>query len=168
MPASEYSAEDPAQYFETRVNFKTDIYTTKADRYHWTYLTSATVAAIAAATVPVLINLDVPKLAPTLLSLLVTILVTIEGIFHLREHWRNYDLMKSWLRHEACLFQAKGGAYKNKDPKEAFILLVERVEEGIAKERTQTIEMRTSRTTDNKKTGGGGASEVTVTVSPTN
>jgi len=152
MPRQAYSARDPENYLATRVDFKTEAYRRKGERYRWTYLTTTTMAAAAAATVPVLINLDVRKIWPTLLSLLVTILVSIEGIFHLREHWKNYDLMKSFLRQEACLFEAKGGAYRNKQPNEAFILLVERVEDGIAKERAQTIEMRTARTSDQGST----------------
>ena len=162
--SSPYSAEDPSQYLKTRVDFKTEAYRRKGERYRWTYLITTSMAAIAAATVPVLINLDIPKIAPTLLSLLVTILVSIEGIFHLREHWRSYDLMKSFLRQEACLFQAKGGAYRNKAADDAFILLVERVEDGIAKERAQTIEMRTARNSDqgSSTTTGGGTSEGTA------
>lgn len=163
MPTPTYSAHEPLQYLETRVDFKTEAYRRKGERYRWTYLITASLAAIAAATVPVLINLDVPKLAPTLLSLLVTVLVSIESIFHLREHWKNYDLMKSFLRQEACLFQAKGGAYRNKPPHEAFILLVERVEDGIAKERAQTIEMRTARSSDQGTTNGATTPEGTPT-----
>jgi hypothetical protein len=100
-----YSARTLCEYLKTRVDFKTDAYTRKGERYRWGYLITTTTAAIAAATVPVLINLDnVSPIVPTLLSLLVTILVSIEGIFHLREHWKNYDLMKSFLRQEACMF----------------------------------------------------------------
>ena len=169
MSTPSYSARDAEKYLETRVDFKTEAYRRKGERYRWTYLITATIAAGAAATVPVLINLDVPKIAPTLLSLLVTILVSIEGIFHLREHWRSYDLMKSFLRQEACLFQAKGGAYRNKAADEAFILLVERVEDGIAKERAQTIEMRTARTSDqgSNTNSGSTTSEGTPTPSDT-
>jgi len=87
-------------------------------------------------------------IVPTLLSLFVTILVSLEGIFHLREHWKSYDLMKSFLREEACLYEAGAGAYKGKAAADAFVLFVERVEEAIAKERAQTIEMRTSRAPD--------------------
>jgi hypothetical protein len=157
MAASTYSARTPGEYIETRVDFKTEAYRRKGERYRWGYLTTASVAAIAAATVPVLINLkEVPSLVPTLLSLLVTILVGLEGLFHLREHWKNYDLMKSFLRQEACLFEARAGAYRGKTPQDAFVLLVERVEEGIAKERAQTIEMRTSRAPDEHNTQNGG------------
>ncbi|HET7794139.1 MAG TPA: DUF4231 domain-containing protein [Rhizobacter sp.] len=146
MPASDYSARSPEAYLKSRVDFKTDAYTRKGDRYRWSYLGIASTAAVAAAVVPVLINIPaVPSIVPTLLSLLVTVLVTLEGVFHLREHWKNYDLMKSFLRQEACLYQAGGGPYRRKDANEAFVLLVERVEDAISKERAQTIEMRTSR-----------------------
>lgn len=143
--ASDYSAETPADYLRTRVDFKTEAYRAKGDRYRWGYQVMACSAAIAAAIVPVLINLKVDTLWPTVLSLLVTVLVSLEGILHLREHWKNYDLMKSSLRQEACLFQAQAGPYRDKSPDEAFRLLVERVEEAISKERAQTIEMRTAR-----------------------
>lgn len=144
-----YSARNVEDYLRTRVDFKTDAYRKKGDRYRWCYLTSASISAIAAATVPVLINLhDLPSIYPTLLSLLVTVLVGIEGIFHWREHWKNYDLMKSFLRQEACLFQAKAGVYHAKTEAEAFRLLVERVEEEIAKERMQTIQMRTTHSSE--------------------
>jgi hypothetical protein len=156
MTASTYSARTPAEYIQTRVDYKTEAYRRKGEHYRFGYQTTATLAAVAAATVPVLINFkDVPPIVPTLLSLLVTILVTLEGIFHFREHWKSYDLMKSFLRQEACLFEAGAGAYRGKGANEAFVLLVERVEDAIAKERAQTIEMRTSRAPEEQEKGGG-------------
>ena len=91
--ASPYSAKSPEEYLKTRVDFKTDAYRLKGDMYRRWYLTAATTSAIAAAAVPVLINLSIPNIYPTLLSLLVTVLVGVEGIFHWREHWKNYDLI---------------------------------------------------------------------------
>ncbi|NML47467.1 DUF4231 domain-containing protein [Ramlibacter sp. G-1-2-2] len=144
--ASTYSARSPEDYLKTRLDYKTDVYTRKGDRYRKSYLAMSSLAAVAGATVPVLINLsNVPTIVPTLLSLLVTVLVTLEGVFHFREHWKNYDLMKSFLRQESCLYQANAGPYRNKAQADSFVLLVERVEDAIAKERAQTIEMRTSR-----------------------
>jgi hypothetical protein len=143
-----YSARSPEDYIRTRVDFKTEAYRIKGERYRWGYLAMACTSMVAAATVPVLINLDISKTYPTLLSLLVTILVGLEGILHFREHWKNYDLMKSFLRQESCLFQAGAGSYRGKTPHEAFLLLVERIEEEIAKERAQTIQMRTARTSE--------------------
>lgn len=134
------------EYIERRVRYKIAAYTKKGDRYRWGYISMASVAAIAAATVPVLINLSgVDPIVPTLLSLLVTILVGLEGLVHFREHWKNYDLMKSFLRQETNLFQVGGGPYRQtSNATEAFKLFVERVEEEIAKERVQTIQMRTA------------------------
>ncbi len=146
---STYSARDPEEYLRTRVDYKTEAYRAKGARYRWGYLGMACISSIAAAVVPVLINLkEVPSIYPTLLSLLVTVLVGLEGTLHFREHWKNYDLMKSFLRQEACLFEAGAGAYRGKGGTEAFQLLVERVEEEIFKERAQTIQMRTARTSE--------------------
>ena len=153
--ASEYSARTPDEYLKTRLDYKTNAYTEKGDRYRRLHLAGASIAAVAAAGVPVLINLKgVSSVLPTLLSLLVTVLVTLEGVFHFREHWKNYDLMKSFLRQESCLYQAKAGPYLRKAEPEAFILLVERVEDAIAKERAQTIEMRTSGSTERDNNRG--------------
>lgn len=153
--ASTYSARTPEEYIRTRVDFKTEAYRVKGMRYRWGYVAMACTSVVAAATVPVLINLkEVPSIVPTLLSLLVTILVGLEGILHFREHWKNYDLMKSFLRQEACMFQAGAGAYRGKTTPEAFVLLVERVEEEISKERAQTIQMRTARTSEQDQSKG--------------
>lgn len=159
--ASPYSANNSQEYLKTRVDFKTEAYRAKGAFYRWGYLIMTCTSAIAAASVPVLINLkDVSPLVPTLLSLLVTILVGLEGILHFREHWKNYDLMKSFLRQEACMFQARAGVYRAKSKEDAFVLLVERVEEAISKERAQTIEMRTARAAeqDTSKGQNGGHS----------
>ena len=153
---SPYSAKTPEEYLQTRVDYKTDAYRIKGDMYRRWYLATATTSAIAAAAVPVLINLNIPSIYPTMLSLLVTALVGAEGIFHWREHWKNYDLMKSYLRQEACLFQAKGGPYREQPESAAFVLLVERVEEAIAKERAQTIQMRTSVSRQNEQPDSNG------------
>jgi|GraSoiStandDraft_8_1057269.scaffolds.fasta_scaffold146327_2 hypothetical protein len=117
--ASSYSARTPEDYIRTRVDFKTEAYRAKGTRYRWGYQIMACTSAVAAAAVPVLINLKISSIYPTLLSLLVTILVGLEGILHFREHWKNYDLMKSFLRQEACMFQAGAGAYRGKTPTEA-------------------------------------------------
>jgi hypothetical protein len=156
--ATEYSARTADEYLRTRVDYKTEAYRAKGERYRWSYLIMASLGAVAAAAVPVLINLkNVPSIYPTLLSLLVTVLVSLEGIFHFREHWKNYDLMKSFLRQEACLFQAGAGAYRGQEPSVAFSLLVERVEGEIAKERAQTIQMRTARSAESESPKGQGS-----------
>jgi len=151
-----YSAKTADEYLRTRVAFKEEAYRVKGTMYRWCYLATASTSAVAAAMVPVLINVTDDKIYPTLLSLVVTIIVGLEGIFHWREHWKNYDLMKTFLRQETCLFQAATGAYRGKTPEDAFKLLVERVEEEISKERAQTIQMRAARPEEKAVDGGQG------------
>ncbi len=147
------AALTPSEYLKERVDYKIAAYTKKGQRYRFGYIAMASSAAIAAATVPVLINRQgVSSTVPTLLSLLVTILVGLEGILHFREHWKNYDLMKSFLRQESLLYRAAGGPYRGQpDPVESFRLFVERIEEEISKERAQTIQMRTTQAPDREK-----------------
>jgi len=63
-----YSARNPNDYLKTRVDFKTEAYRRKGERYRWSYLITAATAAIAAAAVPVLINLDGVTSCPDVLS----------------------------------------------------------------------------------------------------
>lgn len=143
-----YPPLTPDEYMKLRVEYKINAYSKKGDRYRWSYTVIAATTAIGAATVPVLINLEVSQLIPTLVSLLVTILVGLEGLLHFREHWRNYDLMKSFLRQELNLYRAGAGPYRETAlTPGSFVLFVERIEGEIAKERSQTIEMRTTPTT---------------------
>lgn len=141
----EHGRLTPEKYRETRVDFKIEAYRQKAVRNRWGHLATATVGAIAAATVPVLINVQtVDKSWATLLSLVVMALVAVEGVFHFREHWKNYDLITASLRMESYLYQTGAGPYHLWNEDDAFVLFVERVEYGILRERFQTINMRTS------------------------
>lgn len=158
-----FSAATAEQYIETRAHFKAEAYNTKSIAYKRYFLTCATLMTIAAALVPVTINMpEVPKVVPTLLSLLVTVLVGVEGTFHFREHWKNCDLIKTFLRQEILLFQAKAGVYRVKDDHERKVLLVERVEGAIAKERMKTILMRTDAKPTGSNASGTKADEVKI------
>lgn len=133
------------EYMSSRVHFKMKNYDKLGNRHRWFYYISSFVSIVCAATVPVLIAAgERYKLEATILSLLVTILVSLEKLFHFREHWRNYDSIASHLRNEQLLFQTKSGVYDEKETDDdAFKLFVKRIEEGIKSEREQTIEMRT-------------------------
>jgi hypothetical protein len=105
----------------------------------------ASVAAIGAALVPVLVNYpDVDKLYPTVVSLVVAAIVALDAVFRPREHWRNYDLISSVLREEEMRFSTKAAPYDGQDVEESFRTFVDHVEDAIAKERTETIAMRTT------------------------
>jgi len=136
------------EYMKDRVIYKMDRYTRKSEQYKFWYQLTSVTAIIFSASVPVLINLGVHALVPTILSLVVSILVSLEKLFHFREHWCNYDAIAAFLRSEQVQYQTLSGAYKEKatSPNEAFQLFVKNIEEGIKDERNDTIEMRTRET----------------------
>lgn len=135
-------------YMKNRVVFKIKIYDKLSKRHRNRYYLFSVLSIIFAATVPVLINLDLGTVAlivATFLSLAVTILVSLEKLFHFREHWKNYDMMAWVLRREQLYFQTKTGPYDEgkQEKNQAFALFVKNVEEAIKNEREETIEMRT-------------------------
>lgn len=152
-------AISPEEYMKDRVVYKINLYAKMSEQQKFWYQLTSAMAIICAASVPVLINLGIHVLAPTILSLVVTILVSLEKLFHFREHWRNYDAIAAFLRSEQLQFQTLSGVYKERVAEEngqgrqqqpgsgeAFQLFVGRIEEGIKEERNDTIEMRTRET----------------------
>jgi hypothetical protein len=135
----------PEEFMNDRVVYKIKVYTRLSEKYRFWYQLTSVIAIVCSTMVPVLINLGVAAIVPTILSLLVTILVSLEKLFHFREHWRNYDLMAASLRSEQVQFQTRSGTYRKKgaNPEKAFQRFVENVEAGIKEERNDTIGMRT-------------------------
>lgn len=138
------------EYIQDRLQYKMNHYYKKGQRFRIYYSIVAVLIAVSAAAVPVLVNLDFrimnidPKIWATVFSLLVSIGVAIQEIFHFREHWRNYNLIDSNLRNEEMLFSMSAGAYADKQREEKNKIFVQRVEELIKDERWETINMRTS------------------------
>lgn len=125
-----------------RVVRKINVYDKLSKQQKFRYQVTSLFGIVLAASVPVSINLCDDPLVPTILSLIVTILISMEKLFHFREHWRNYDEMAAFLRSEQLQFQTGAGEYEDKD--KAFSHFVTRVEQAISSERKDTIEMRTS------------------------
>jgi|GEM_PF-2236500 hypothetical protein len=133
------------RYFVDRLGYKINVYDKLGDKYKWIFWSMTSISMICAAIVPVLINQKGCEVWATGLSLVVTIMVGLQGIFHPREHWRNYDMISATLRREEMLFSTQSGEYENlNDENQRFRLLVRRVEELISREREETIIMRTS------------------------
>lgn len=137
------------EYILDRVQYKINQYTNKARRYRLLYWVMAGGTAIISAIVPALLNIDHPyiKAWAAGLSALVVMLVALQGVFHPREIWRNYDLISSVLREEEMRFSTRSGIYSaegQQADEQVFRRFVERVEEAIAKERAETIVMRTA------------------------
>ena len=144
-------------YLKCRVTYKIVVYGKLAKKQRLFYQILSLASIISAASVPALIKsrgceaytpLGCESYA-AILSVIVTILVALEKLFHFREHWRNYDSIESDLRSEQVLYQTRSGVYKTgtdkiKTDADAFKLFVNRIEERIRNERADTIDMRTS------------------------
>lgn len=143
------SFRDTEAYINDRLGNKINIYNKLGDNYKRIFWLTTSISLICAALVPVLINQEGCEVWATGLSLVVTITVGLQGIFHPREHWRNYDMISATLRREEMLFSTQSGEYEKLDEKQRFHLLVRHVEEFIAREREETIIMRTSEKENN-------------------
>ena len=133
----------PEDYIKDRVQYKINSYTRKGRNFRVLYWAMASFAAIGSIVVPGLMNLEsVPMWIPTALSLCVAAVVALEGIFHPRELWRNYDLIAAGLREEEMRYSTQGEPYN--DPAKAFNVFVKNVEDMIKAERQDTIGLRTA------------------------
>jgi hypothetical protein len=118
------------------------------------YLRMRSFTVIGGGLVPVLANVqvlrdlklgayDVATILVTVISLFVVVFVSLEAVFHYREQWKNYRSTEQLLGHEEFLFQGRVGPYKDLEEREAFFLLVERVEDAISAENTATLNVMT-------------------------
>jgi hypothetical protein len=142
------SKRELGDFIIDRVQYKINIYMKKAREHRFYHLFFSVLIAVCAALVPILINLEdegaVFQYLATVLSAMVTISVAIQEIFRFREHWRNYNLIDSSLRSEEMIFSMGAGPYARlKNQEERQDLFVQRIENLIAEERKETINMRT-------------------------
>ncbi len=144
----------PSAYLSGRVAQYRGWYDKKAVACKARYLRMRAFTVIGGGLVPVLANVqvlrdmrvgayDVATVLVTGISLVVVVFVSLESVFHYREQWKNYRSTEQLLGHEEFLFQAKVGAYKGVPEREAFLLLVERVEDAIASENSATLNVMT-------------------------
>lgn len=135
----------PEDYLKDRLQYKINSYVRKGSNFRVMYWIMASFAAIGSVTVPALINIgNVPDWIPTLISLCVAAVVSLESIFHPRELWRNYDMIAAGLREEEMRFSTKSEPYDKSADSDPFHLLVKNVEDRIREERVDTIGLRTA------------------------
>lgn len=140
------SIRDVESYLQDRVQYKINVYECVARRYKWIYRIMASIGAIGAAAVPVIINMEyeISKDIATLISLAVAIIIALDKIYLPREHWRTYTLISAYLREEEMRYSTGSAPYTALKVKNAaFLHFVERVENAIHNEREETILMRT-------------------------
>lgn len=94
-------------------------------RWHQNLLLFSTICALV---VPVLLNIaDVPKVVPTILSVLVSVALALESVYHYGDNWRTFRRALEALKEERVLFDA--GIEPYTDSQTAFPLFVQRCED---------------------------------------
>ncbi|MFF4100535.1 DUF4231 domain-containing protein [Streptomyces sp. NPDC001903] len=131
------------EYVETRLGQYQQWYDRKAVRSKAAHVRMRTLSVVGGALVPVLVNLDGPfaRIAATVLSLLVVVSVSLEGVYRYREQWKNYRSAEQLLGHERVYFETGVGPYAGLSGADAFALLVSRVEKAIANENSATLDV---------------------------
>ena len=139
-------------YIENRVEQYANWYDKKCGPLKERFLYIKSVTVIGGALVPVLVNsnfefittrFDVAKVAATLLSLIVVILVSWDSVFQYGKQWKNYRSTEQFLRQEAVFFKHRTGFYAELDDVKAFRIFVERIENAIAQENAVTLDTLT-------------------------
>jgi hypothetical protein len=145
-PTSAADASDGAQdYISQRLKQYQGWYDGKAVSCKRRYMQMRCASVLGGAVVPVLVNVsfDGRAAVTTVLSLIVVVLVSLEGVLHYREQWKNYRSTEQYLGREEVWFRERVGPYADRTPEEAHRLLVERIEDAIAAENAATLNTMT-------------------------
>ncbi|MFJ5707636.1 DUF4231 domain-containing protein [Streptomyces sp. NPDC093105] len=148
------------RYVEGRLAQYQEWYDVKATRMKAMHLRMRTVSVVGGALVPVFVNLDAgfARVTATVLSVVVVAAVSLESVFRYREQWKNYRSTEQLLGHERVYFEARVGPYRELSKREAFGLLVARVEKAIANENAATLNVMTLGGQVSADLQGGGGS----------
>jgi len=151
-PAPQISPDFMEDYLANRVEQYASWYDKKCGPLKQRYLVIKAVTVIGGALVPVLVNsnfdfimtqLDLAKIAATILSLTIVILVSWDSVFQYGKQWKNYRSTEQFLRQEAIYFKHRTGFYAKLDEAYAFRIFIERVENAIAQENAVTLDTLT-------------------------
>ena len=116
------------QYLKERWQQQRDYYSRQSARNKRWYQNLLLFSTVGALVVPVLLNISgVPKWVPTLLSVLVSVALALESVYHYGDNWRSFRQALEALKEERVLFEAGVDPYAN--PQTAFPLFVERCED---------------------------------------
>ncbi|MFI8421763.1 DUF4231 domain-containing protein [Streptomyces sp. NPDC085479] len=135
----------PQRYVDGRLSQYQEWYDVKATRMKAMHLRMRTVSVVGGALVPVFVNLDAgfARVTATVLSVVVVAAVSLESVYRYREQWKNYRSTEQLLGHERVYFETRVGPYRELAEREAFTLLVARVEKAIAQENAATLNVMT-------------------------
>jgi len=150
LPPRIFASVDAPTYIAERLNGYISWADRKAIDAKTRYQVMRALSVVGGAIVPVLVNIDhlhpYVKVATTVISIVVLLMVSLESVFHYREQWVNYRATEQYVRKEYFLFTTNEGPYRDKKdkPDEAFLIFVERVEGAIEAENTSTLQVLTT------------------------
>ena len=147
LPLRDFGSLTVEKYIEERLNNQLAYYDKTANKAKRRYLRSRSTSVVAAALVPVLVNLEFPYVdaITTILSVMVVLIVSLEGVFHFREQWVNSRSTSEALRKEYFQFMSAEGRYSElqDDKTKAFRIFVGRAEAMIETENMSTLQVMT-------------------------
>ena len=133
------------EYIGERVDKAQDWYDGKAVHAKSRFLRIRVIAVVGAVLVPIAANAIpdpfITRYLTTAISLIVSVTVALDSVFHFGDQWKNYRSTAEFLLREKLLFRTGEGPYKDRemDPQSAFLLFVERCEAQIAAENSATL-----------------------------
>lgn len=127
MKAKETNTQKAELYLNGRWQQQRDYYSKQASRNkHW-HQSLVVFGTIGALLVPVLLNISaIPKLIPTVVSVLVSIALALDSLYHFGDNWRSFRQTLEALKQERIYFEAGIGSYVQEE--NAFTMLVENCE----------------------------------------
>lgn len=145
------------EYIAKRVDQFQGWYDSKTVRAKSRYLGIRVIAVVGAVIVPIAANAlpafpETTRMITTVLSLIVSLAVALDSVFHFGDQWKNYRSTEQFLSREKFLFLSGEGPYKGMEEEAAFILLVERCEAQISAENSATLNVIVSAQQSHDKT----------------
>ena len=142
--AVDIEALTPQTYIHDRLEHHLQWFDFKAVRCRYGYVILRLIAAIAAASVPAILNFKglesaTASEAASIVSLMGVTAISIESIFHYGERYRDARMAWFYLNHELACFRSGSGAYGDLSPVDAFRLLVTRCESVLESEVSSTV-----------------------------
>ncbi len=127
------------KYLTERWQSQRDYYSQQSKKnkqWHQSLLVTSSIGAII---VPVLFNMpEIPKWVPTILSILVSVALALDNIYHFGDNWRTFRQTLEGLKQERVFFDA--GIEPYSDPQTALPLFVQRCEAFMGKEQKRYFE----------------------------
>ena len=110
-------------------------------RWHQSLLLFSTLGALV---VPVVLNItEIPKWVPTLLSVLVSVALALDNVYHFGDNWRSFRQTLEAIKQERVFFETGIGSYA--EAENALPLFVQKCEEIMQEEGKRYFERQKTR-----------------------